>query len=615
VSSAELVNDNGLFIAIQVQLHEGDLAKQCPGTRWHGASNTWRVPVSWTACLALRGVFGQGLAVGPLLAAWAEKEWTERIGPLTQLRLMEDLALQGPTAEKLWPLQRVACYAMALAERYGNFDEMGGGKSASTLAAMKLAIAMHGPDEVYPALIVCPNKVRRTWRNEAARVWPELQLEVMPKGKVAQRKVLDKVKEGLVDVVVTNWESLAGLSRLEPFGNIEMSEKEKTPGPLNEIDWRTFVGDEAHRVKDRRAKQTRAAKAIVFGTLGQNPPTRPSRFRYLLSGTPIANNSAEIWSLLNLLDPVAWPAYSRFVDRYATTTWNLFGGMDIGGIKSEFRSEFYQCVDPMTIRRLRQQFDPFKPARVMQTLTVPMEQKQGRAYKEMAESMLAELDGGILVTTSAMVKASRLHQLSQAYGEMQDKGRRDAETGQTMLDLQLKAPSNKVKAMLELVEDMGITSAGLPGQTPVVFGASSRQLIGLCEEALIKAKIPYSIIAGGMSDHEQERNERLFETGQTSVCLCVISAAKEGLNSLVRAPVLVFLQRSWSRIDNEQFTARIDRPGQVAKSVQIIDVVSLGTLEEFDQKEKLEAKGVNFQSVVADERMLRLALEFKGEAF
>ena len=95
--------------------------------------------------------------------------------------------------------------------------------------------------------------------------------------------------------------------------------------------------------------------------------------------------------------------------------------------------------------------------------------------------------------------------------------------------------------------------------------------------------------------------------------LCVIDAAKEGLNSLVRAPVLVFLQKSWSRVANEQFQARIDRPGQRATSIQIIDVVSEGTLEEFDQVEKLEAKRQNFQEVVADERTLRMMLAFKSQ--
>ena len=195
---------------------------------------------------------------------------------------------------------------------------------------------------------------------------------------------------------------------------------------------------------------------------------------------------------------------------------------------------------------------------------------------------------------------------------MVDKGRRGPD-GQELLDLQLKMPSSKVQTMLEIVEEAGITPIAPHLGVPVVFGAVSRQLIGLCEDALLKARIPYALIAGGMTDAEQEASERLFETGAAKVALCVISAAKEGLNSLVAAPTLVFLQRSWSRIENEQFTARVDRPGQKASSVTIIDVVSEGTLEEFDQVAKLSAKAVNFQEVVHDERTLRAMLAWKGE--
>jgi SNF2 family DNA or RNA helicase len=241
-----------------------------------------------------------------------------------------------------------------------------------------------------------------------------------------------------------------------------------------------------------------------------------------------------------------------------------------------------------------------------------MEPKQATAYKAMAKDMLAELDGEVLFATNPMVKASRLWMLAQGFAEMVDKGRRD-EFGEPILDMSLKAPSNKVKAMLELVEEAGITPGVSTDGIPIVFGAVSRQLIGLCEEALIKAKIPYALIAGGMTDREQEENERKFESGQAKVALCVIEAAKEGLNSLVAAPTLVFLQKSFSRIANEQFEARVDRPGQKAKAVTIIEVASEGTLEEFDQIAKLSAKAQSFQEVVNDEGTLRAILAFKGE--
>jgi SNF2 family DNA or RNA helicase len=381
----------------------------------------------------------------------------------------------------------------------------------------------------------------------------------------------------------------------------------------------TVVADEAHRAKDRRAKQTRALKAVAFGTPAAG--TGPARFRYALTGTPVSSNSAEAWSILNFLDEVAWPAYSRLVDRYATTIWNMFGGMEIGGVRPETREEFYQAFEPYGIRRLRQQFDPFRPRVTREDLYVPMEPKQATAYNQLAKEMLAELDGGVLAATSGMHKSNRLHQLAQAYGEMVDKGRRDEE-GQAIMDLQLKAPSNKVRAMSELVDEMGIGSSSAEVQPrSIVFGSPSRQLIALCEAELNKKKVPYCLVAGGIGDAEQDRQLADFEARRIRVALCVIQAAKEGLNELVAADTLVFLQESWDRVENEQFVGRVDRPGQQSQSVSVIRVLSEGTLEDFyatqdgeSKGEKLADKYANFQEVVADGRTLHRMLGWKGEA-
>jgi hypothetical protein len=641
---ADFDAESNLF-TLHTSLSEKDLAKQVPGATWHEripnaftrSTGVWSVPTSWPAYVAINGIFAHTMQPTDRFMHWAKTVWEQTYQPLTNLRFLPDTHIgDGPTVKRLWPLQRVAVQGMVWAERYLEMDDMGGGKTATTLAALKMAAAVHGEAAVFPALVVCPNKVRRSWHKIALQdlgdgqggIYPDLRLVVMPKGKAAQTKTLAPFEawqmtdptssqlmlpEELPQVLVTNWESLHLLSRLEAFGQIELTEKDKTPGLLNKIPWRTVIADEAHRLKDRRSRQTRALKAIANGT--PSVGTAPARFRWALTGTPIANNAAEAWSLLNFIDPDGFPAYSRFIDRYAATVYNGHGAFEIGGVKPETSEEFHAALLPKSIRRLREQFDPFKPHVTTQVLTIPMETKQATAYNSLAKSMLAALDGGTLTATDSMSKSNRLSQLAVAYGEMVDKGRKDPITNEPKLDLLLKAPSNKVNVMMELVEEYGIS--GTPGTAPgqdraIVFGAPSRQLIGLCEEALQKARIPYTLIAGNMSDAEQERQERNFELGNTRVALCVIAAAREGINSLVRADTLVFLQKSDSRNDNEQFWKRIDRPGQKAQAITRIEVISEGTLEEFIQVERLEQKAAHFQQIVSDARVLHTMLKFKG---
>lgn len=625
---------------LATSLTEKDLAKQVPGATWQERMpnqytrqpGAWVVPATWPAYCAINGIFRHTLQPSEYYRGWAETAYSTLYEPLTQARFSTDANIgDGPIAKRMWPLQRVAAQNMVWAEKYLVLDDMGGGKTATTLAALKLAAAVHGEAEVFPAIIVCPNKVRRSWKKIAHEdlgdgkgpLWPELRMEIMPKGRAAQLKVLDKFKqwngqyadlheEGeFPQVLVINWEALRLHSRIERFGQIELSEKDRTPAALNEIPWRSFAADEAHRARNRKALQTRALKAIANGT--PSVGTSPCRFRWGLTGTLVSEDAAEAWSIWNLIDPDGHPAYTRFIDRYATQLYNGWGGMEIGGLKPETADEYHAAHLPFSIRRLREQFDPFKPRRVYQTMTVPMETKQAKAYKELKKNMAAALDGGTLTATDAMNKSNRLFQLAQAWGEMVDKGRRDPISGEPILDLLLKAPSNKVNTMLEIVEDFGITSRpGSGNGRAIVFGAMSRQLIGLCEDALNKAKIPYTLIAGQMTDRQQDQQERLFETGQTRVALCVISAAKEGLNSLIRADTLVFLQKSDSHNDNEQFRGRIDRPGQTAKSVTFIDVVSEGTLEEFAQIERLEEKAATLQQFLQDARVLQAMLRFEG---
>lgn len=202
-------------IVLHTALSEKDLAKQVPGASWHERmpnlhtrqNGAWALPASWIAYCAVNGIFQHTLNPTDQYRWWAEELWKTRIGPLTDARFLTDAYIgEGPIAKRLWPLQRVATQAMVWAERYLVLDEMGGGKTVTTLAALKLAAAVHGEAAVFPVLVVTPNKVRRSWKrialeemgtqdNPLGPLWPDLRMEILPKGKPAQKKVLEQFTE------------------------------------------------------------------------------------------------------------------------------------------------------------------------------------------------------------------------------------------------------------------------------------------------------------------------------------------------------------------------------------------------------------------------------------
>ena len=74
----------------------------------------------------------------------------------------------------------------------------------------------------------------------------------------------------------------------------------------------------------------------------------------------------------------------------------------------------------------------------------------------------------------------------------------------------------------------------------------------------------------------------------------------------------MFLSKSWKRIHNEQTIGRLARPdadGSAAKQVNVLEVLSEGSIEEWKQT-ALGEKDETFEDVMQDGDTLRAMLEW-----
>lgn len=552
-------------IDIESSFMEKDLVKGIPGSRWDAEVKMWHAPLSWGTCQALRGTFNERLEVGPHLAEWAWADRSARVDPCLQLRVTEDPGDGVFTAPGLFAFQEAGVRFFGYSNRSLCGDEMGLGKSvmgACWLRAMGVA--------ALPALIVCPNTMRRVWARELATWASSLRVVVLSGSTPKRTKTL--ADPGSWDVVITNWESLRNLSRLAPYGSISLSDKEKQNGPLNEVAWQTVIADEAHRSKDPKAKQTRGLWAVASKAV----------HRLALTGTPIANHPADLWSLMHFIAPEDWPGKSRFVDRYCLAAPNAFGGLEISGLNPRTESEFRAILEPRFIRRTKAAVLPQLPAKTYQIRTVEMAPKQAKAYEQMRSTMLAELESGeVISATNPLARLTRLQQFACAYATVTPDG------------VRLTEPSCKVDALEELVDEL----AG----TPAAVFAESRQLIELCERRLAKLGVHFVSIRGGIGEQEREDNITRFQQGDVPICLVTLGAGGEGV-TLTAAPYAIFLQRSWSLVKNVQGEDRVHRIGQTAR-VQVIDLVTEGTVEEHLQL-VVKGKAERLEEVVRDRALL-----------
>jgi SNF2 family DNA or RNA helicase len=406
------------------------------------------------------------------------------------------------------------------------------------------------------------------------------------------------------DVYIINWESVRLHSRLSGYGSIRLNscavcggipdprpgeeykgavteaKCEKHPRELNKIKWGTVIVDEAHRMKDPNAKQTRAVWSVLHS----------AGYRYALTGTPVGDNVGDLWSILHGIDPVAFPVRSKFLDLFAVTRLNFFGGFEVLGLNPERRSIFHRILSSYMRRTPKKLVLPELPPKMPETYRyVKMRPAQAKQYKQMADGMITLLDDGTpLVAATTLSQLTRLRQFASATGSVDPDGR-----------VQLAEPSAKIDDLLDFIKDNG--------SKPLVVAAVSKQLINLAAARLAKEGITYGLITGDQTLDERAAAERAFQAGKLEVILLTQATGGTGI-TLTAADTIYFLERSYSKTDNQQTEDRVYRIGsEIHSSISVVVCITEDSVE--DNRELLLAvKEGRIEEIVCDRERLRRVL-------
>ena len=586
------IDAQGEHILVSADWRYKELCKSLPGASWSASEQVWRVPLSWTTCLALRSTFRSDLEIKPTLGAWAANQLETRITPANNLRELE--TYEGD--EVLFPHQRAGVAFLATAKRALLADEPGLGKTAQAIRALK-ELNDRG-EEVFPILIVCPNTLKNNWAREFARWWPDVTTQVI-KGSAVQRK---KQFEQPAQIFIINWESLRSHSRLSPYGSISLTRCRACGGQdekisenrcevhlreLNNFKFKAVIADEIHRSKDPKSKQSRA----LWSASGN------AEIRFALTGTPIANNVVDLWSILHWISPKDWPSKTKWIDRMVDVMLNAFGGMMVLGVKPQMQDEFYKSVNPYMRRMLKKVVLPNLPPVLKERRDVEMSTKQKKAYEQMRDLMISELESGdTLAAPSVLTQTIRLLQFASSYATIAV----NETTGEPRAVLD--APSCKIDALMDDIEN------GDFGDDAVAVSAVSKQLINLLSAELTKKKIAHGLITGDQDEDERQKAIDDFQSGAIKWILFTAQAGGVGI-TLTAARRLIMLQRPWSLVDYKQVLDRVHRIGsEIHDSIVITDYVTEGTIEE-RVIQVLETKADNFEQIVRDKDQLLKLLQ------
>jgi len=572
-------------ILVDTAWNERELIKQVPGVRWNPTGKFWHIPLTWTACIILRGVFREALTIGPELTAWAWNK-KKRVDRLLEIRTWtEPMWDYNP---KLYPFQAVGSVFIHCAKGAILGDEMGTGKTIQVLTTLQSA------DEFLPALVVCPNSVKPSWGNEAMK-WGVAQPYVVTGNATQRKNILTEAAADPSAIIIVNYEALRTLTRLAPYGstrlkrcracdktngevNLRASQCEVHPKELNKIAFKTVVVDEAHKIKNPQSKQTRAVWAMTH---------MPSvEYRWALTGTPLANHPGDLWSLLHSIAPLDFPTKTGFVDRYCLQSWNPFGGLDIVGLNPANRDEFFSLLDPRFRRMPKALVLTQLPPKLRVTRWVDMSPAQARAYKQLETGLAAQTPGGTLIAANPLVARTRQMQFASSMVTVVN-----PTEDITDWQVELSEPSTKLDELEDVLDELG--------GRPAVICSEQRKLIELAATRLTKRGESFGMITGAISPYEREIALRDFQAGKLRLLLFTVKAGGTGL-TMTAADTIIFLQRADSMIDNKQAEDRVHRIGsEIHENVTVIDIVTRGTVEE-KQIGNLTDKFMRLQEIARD---------------
>jgi SNF2 family DNA or RNA helicase len=475
-----------------------------------------------------------------------EEESVAEIVSNYQLRFWESTGMTPPKREtpslRLFPHQHEGVEFLRARSRALLADEMGLGKTVQAL------FALNGHS---PSLVICPASVMGVWESEARRCAPEMKVQVL-RGTLKERS--QQLHDVKADLVIVNYEVV---SRLLP--------------ELQSISWDTLILDEAHRIKNRKAQVTKAVRSL----------SRSIPRRYLLTGTPILNRPDDLWSLLNILKPEAYPSYWEFVDKFCSVEWNGFGWEVVGSKNS---GELAQEMKDIYLRREKKEVLPDLPEKLTSKVWVDLDDDQAQEYSRMRRELTALLDSGERITSpTALSQLTRLRQICVDRGILSD-------------DNEEPLRGAKAQALVELLE-------GREGKM-VVFSQWSR-VVSATSRLLTSLGIPHLVLTGETPQKERAKIVEEFQTSsQVPVFLTTIGAGGVGI-TLTAADTAVFLDKSWTPALNAQAVDRLHRIGQKS-TVWVYEILARGTVEE--RVEKLLSRKEGWAEEVLGQELLQARL-------
>ena len=306
-----------------------------------------------------------------------------------------------------------------------------------------------------------------------------------------------------------------------------------------------IILDEAQYIKNQATKNAKAVKELR-GT-----------HRFALTGTPIENSLAELWSIFDFLMPNYLFTYNYFREHFERPI--------VRDNDKEVQLQLKKMVEPFILRRTKQDVLDELPDKIENNIKISFSKEEENLYianlSQINDKLKSALDIEQIDKFQILSMMTRLRQLC---------------CEPRILYNDIQEPSSKMKACLDIIK-----KAKENNQKVLLFSSFTSSL-EFIEKELRKDDISYYVLTGATNKIKRHQLVNAFQNDNTNVFLISLKAGGTGLN-LTAASIVIHYDPWWNMSAQNQATDRAYRIGQV-NNVQVYKLIMKNSIEEKIQK-------------------------------
>lgn len=462
--------------------------------------------------------------------ATKNSEYKQIVEDLEKGNLDEEIYIPTTMQTILRDYQKVGYSWLKILEHYkfGGIlaDDMGLGKTLQLLTVILSYIEETGENRK-TSIVVSPSSLALNWMSEAKKFAPNLNVRVVSGTASERKQIISNIKK--YDLIITSYDLLK--RDIEKYKEMDYN-------------FKYIIADEAQYLKNSNTQNAKAIKELKAET------------RYALTGTPIENSLAELWSIFDYIMPGYLFQYKKFKSLYETPI--------VKNDDQEATKKLKMLIEPFVLRRTKKEVLTELPEKTITVLNNTMEEEQEKIYMSYLVKAKQEVADQIKINgfekSQIMILAAltRLRQICCHPG---------------LFISDYKGESSKLTQCMEIIED-----AVVAGHKILLFSAYT-SMFEIIQKELSSRNIKYFKLTGSTKVSERIALVDDFNTNpDVKIFLISLKAGGTGLN-LTGADMVIHYDPWWNASAENQATDRAYRIGQ-KNNVQVYKLITSNSIEE-----------------------------------